>query len=214
MPRKSRLTAEARVAFLAALRGGALVEAAAAGLGLPLSTLYWRRRRDPVFDLVWAAAARLSRGSATGRRLRFAAEDKSRFLETVPADCSIKEAARRIRFHPCTIYRHLGRDPAFARDKESALWRGYDQLVREAEEAQAARIERLRERLEPPPDADVRGDDFDSLMRRLDRYDRPDGSIGPRAVRRPAARNVWSFERAIIELDRRLRNLGVRRRPE
>ena len=213
MARCSRtLTPAAQAAFLAALRGGALVEAAAAGLGLPLSTLYWRRKRDPVFDLAWSAAARLSRDSGTGRRLRFAAEDKSRFLATLPSDCDTGAAARRIRFHPCTIYRHLGRDPAFARGKELALWRGYDRLGREAEEEAAARAGRLRDRLEPPPEADVRGDDFDSLLTRLDRYTRPDGSIGPRVVRWPAARNVWSFERAIVALERVMRGYGLLRK--
>lgn len=211
MPRPNPPTPEIQAAFLAALRGGALVEAAAACVGAALSTLYWRRRRDPVFDLAWSAAARLSRDLGTGRRLRFGAEDKGRFVETLPADCDFKAASRRVRFHGSTVYRHLRRDPEFARSRDSALLGGYERLGRKAEAEAAKRAARLRAGLDSAAPADVRGDDFDSLIRRLDHYTRRDGSIGARTARRPAERNVWTFEEAIVALDRALDSTGVAR---
>lgn len=213
MPRPSPLTPEVQAAFLAEVRSGTLVVKAAAKVGVAISTLYWRRRRDPLFDFAWSAAARLSRDSGTGRRVRFGAEDKSRFLQTLPADCHSAAAARRVRFHCSTVYRHLRRDPAFAGGRDSALASGYERLGRAADSAAEARAGRLRAGLETASPPDIRGEDCDSLARRLDRYTRPDGSIGDRKVRRPAARHVWTFEEAIVALDRALDATGLRRDP-
>ena len=47
------LTPAAMAAFLAALEGGALVEAAAEAAGVALSSLYCRRERDPAFAAAW-----------------------------------------------------------------------------------------------------------------------------------------------------------------
>ena len=48
--------------------------------------------------------------------------------------------------------------------------------------------------------------DFDEIMKLLARYERPDGSIGPRFVRHGRQRR-WSFDDAIALLDRKLGNL-------
>ncbi len=56
MPRPTPLIPAVQAALLAALRGEALVVAAAASVGVALQTLYRRRKRDPRFDSAWTEA--------------------------------------------------------------------------------------------------------------------------------------------------------------
>src|SRR5687767_13355180 len=101
MPRPNPLTPEVEAAFLEALRGGALVEAAAAQVGVAVGTLYRRRKRDTVFDAAWSSAAEVSaswawdesagrkvRPAGVKRRLRFAARRRRAFLKVLERDCS------------------------------------------------------------------------------------------------------------------------------
>ena len=216
------LTPEAQAAFLAALAGGALVAAAAEAAGVALSTLYWRRGRDPDFAAEWEDAVTLSCAPlwdgpppegpfrlGGGRRMRFGGLRRWIFLAALERDCDTTAAARQARIHKSTVYRHLARDPDFARDNRATLERGYSRLGRELEQERLARAERLRDWEIEPIGRPTR--DFDEQMRLLARWQRRDGSLGPRQVRHGRMKR-WTFERAIAELDRRLRGIGVRPR--
>lgn len=155
MPRPNPLTPQVQAAFLAALRGGALVLAAAAKLGVAVQTLYRRRGRDPAFDEAWTAAAEASfawgwrrlgsgrwrrqwTGAATARRLRFDGRRRAAYLDALgrKGDCS--RAARSARVDPRTVRSAFRTDPDFARAHEAALELG------RARRAQAAALERAR----------------------------------------------------------------------
>jgi len=202
MPRHSKtLTPAAMAGFLAALRGGALVVAAARAAGVAVSTLYWWRKRDAVFASAWACAVALSAG-APGRRLPFDGRRRRRFLVRFERSCNARSSCAEAGVHPATLYRHIGRDPGFERDCRTALGRGGARLVRELAAERAARARRwARHRIVP------RGEvtrDFDEAMKLLARWERPDGSIGPRRVR-PGRMRRWSFDEAIALLAKRLR---------
>ncbi|HET9639887.1 MAG TPA: hypothetical protein VFP12_11845 [Allosphingosinicella sp.] len=220
MPRPNPLTPAVRAAFLAALRGGALVEAAAAEVGVRPGTLYRRRRRDPGFDAEWTAAAEASqrweyrkapgakaRLVRTKRRLRFGGARRAAYLAELARTCNSSDSARWAGVDPTTICRHLRRDPGFARDCAAALAMGYAALELRLAEEQAAARRRLDWRAIEPTGR-MTGD-FDEGMRLLARWTRPDGSIGPRFVSRGRQRR-WSFEEAIVLLERRLRGLGIK----
>lgn len=188
-------------AFVAALRGGALVEAAARRAGVAISTLYWRRKRDPLFAAAWDLAVALSAG-APGRRLRFGAARRRRFLASFERSCNLLWACEEAGVHPATVYRHIERDPGFERRCRAALARGVARLERELAAERKARTARwARHEIVPigRPTAD-----FDETMKLLARWGRPDGTIGPRRVRHGWQKS-WSFEDAIALLAKRLR---------
>jgi hypothetical protein len=200
------LTPASQAAFVAALRGGALVEAAARAVGVAISTLYWRRKRGPAFAAAWDCAVALSAG-APGRRLRFGAGRRRRFLASFGCSCNLAWACEETGVDPTTVYRHIARDPGFARDCRAALARGYDFLEGEPARQRAAAAARHAKRgiattAEPT-------EDFDEGMKLLARWTRPDGSIGPRFVRRGRMKS-GSFEEAIALLEKKLRGRGIR----
>ena len=194
------LTPEAQLGFLTALRGGALVAAAARGAGVAISTLYWRRKSDPLFAMSWEAAAALS-AEAPGRRVPFDARRRKLFLAAFERSCNLRDACARTGVDPATVYRHIAADPAFERDCRGALERGGDALDRRAGEERLAAGGRLAaHRIEPKGEMTR---DFDEIMRLLARYARKDGSIGPRFVRRSRVRR-WDIDDAIALLGKRL----------
>ena len=226
MPRPNPLTPEVQAAFLAELRGGALVVAAARSVGVAVWTLYRRRKRDAGFDAAWTAAAAASAGwvieSRHGgkarlvrskRRLRFDRGRREVFLGGVELSCHSREAAEAALVDPGTVCRHIRRDPGFARDNEAALERGYARLERLAAEEREAAAERGRRqsRFVPPPDARPPAG-FDAQMRLLRQWRRRDGTLGPRRVGRDRLRSM-SFEDAMALLGRRLRALGIKITP-
>ena len=207
MARTSKtLTPASQAAFLSALREGALVAAAARGVGVAVSTLYWRRKRDPLFASAWDMAARLSAG-APGRRLRFGAGRRRRFLAAFEGSCNMLWACEEAGVHPATVYRHIGRDGGFERDCRRALARGYHYLEGELAAERAARARRWA-RYDIVPTGEVT-QDFDEGMKLLARWERPDGSIGPRRVGYGRMKS-WSFEEAIALLAKRLRAMEPR----
>lgn len=206
MPRASALTPAVQAAFVAALRGGALVEAAARDAGVAISSLYWRRHRDPVFAAAWNAAVALS-AAAPGRRLRFAGARRARFLARFAASCNILMACAETGIHPATVYRQIGGDRRFERGCRAALARGTARLERKlAAEREAARRRWARHEIVP---TGVMTQDFDEQMKLLARWERPDGSLGRRFVRRGWLKS-GSFDEAIAALDRRLRAMEPR----
>lgn len=223
MPRQSRLTAEVQGAFLELLRSGTPVVAAAAAVGVAVSTLYFRRGRDALFDLAWQSAAELSSGWAwdesagrkvraagTKRRLRFGGRRRAAFLRVLERNCCTDGSARETGVHRSTVHRHLRRDPGFAREAGESLGRGFAELARLDEEARAAleaRLSRGELGLEIHPKGEMTRD-FDRQMLLLRRYERPDGTIGSRRVSFGRMRSM-RFEDAIALLDRKMRGLGL-----
>ncbi|HYD36985.1 MAG TPA: hypothetical protein VEA60_05195 [Allosphingosinicella sp.] len=224
MPRYSKtLTPAALAGFLAALRRGAAVVEAAAGVGVAVSGLYCRRKRDAAFDAAWRFAAeassgwtwddgtgRKARAEGTRRRLRFAGRRRAAFLLVLERDCNTNGAAAETGVHRSTVRRHLRRDAGFAQEAGEALRRGYAELERESAEARAAMQARIDsgERLRAIEPRGRISRDFDEQMRLLARWDRRDGTLGPRRVRRGRMRSM-SFDDAMVVLARRLRWMGI-----
>lgn len=115
--------AGAKARFLAALRGGATVEAAAREAGFGLTWLYRMRGRDAALAAAWAEVL-----SGPGRRKqrrtrqpKLDAQAMGAFLQVLMRGGSRKEAAAAGGFHLCTFERHRKRDDAF-----DAAWREAD----------------------------------------------------------------------------------------
>jgi hypothetical protein len=136
---------------------------------------------------------------------------KAEFLGLLEKSCNTRASAREAAVHRSTVYRHLKRDPEFASANAAALKRGYAALERESAEAWAAMQARIASgalKYEIVPRGRITSD-FDEQMRLLARYERTDGTIGPRRVRHGHMRSM-SFENAIVLLDRKLRWMGAR----
>ena len=213
MPRRTVIPVpEAKLAFLAGLRRGALVVEAARETGVALWTFYRWRRSDAEFDSAWTAAAEGSLGWTferrpgkparvvrTGRRVRFGGARREAFLAALATSCHTGDSAREAGVNVATIYRHLRRDPGFALDNEAAMEAGYRHcLVRLEEEQEEARRR--------PPVIHTTGRptaDFDEGMRILARWTRP---LRPRGRRGEAPRRrPPSFDEQVEILERRLR---------
>jgi hypothetical protein len=197
-------------AFLAALERGAKVRAAAKAAGFADTTFYHRRRRDPDLAEAWdeaveRSAERRPRPGSQRRRTRFCGWRRDCFLEMLALTCNTTEAAEAAGVHRSAVYRRIGRDPGFAREAAAALARGYARLEAQAarqHEAAAARPNR------PIVPAGRPTQDFDLAIRLMARWERPDGSLGPRFVSRGRLKR-WTFDRAIEALAKRMRGLGI-----
>lgn len=222
MPRPNPLTPEVQAAFLAELRGGTLVVAAAASVGVAVQTLYRRRGRDPGFDSEWKAAAqasfgwtwlRLGRGrwrrrwtgAPTARRLRFAGARRAAYLEALARKGDCNRAARAARVDPRTVRRALRSDPGFALENEAALERGRARRAQAAATGRARAAERMTgivERIAAAMADPVSRQDWHIWrLKRRWRPERPGGWRGPGFVRTPAE--------AIPELSRKIRRIEL-----
>ncbi len=238
--RKPIIDAAAKVAMLAALREGRRLDSVAASYGVTLQAFHSARRRDPVFAAAWRDAHALSAeaerrpveaGAADDslivsnnrrglqrrkmRHVRFDLRRKGLLLAHFAQSCDLLAAAAAAGVCERTVYNHLHRDPAFQAAFQGALEEGSRRLeaeaVRQRLEAQArlrAAIEEAEESGDPLPLAE-QGLEFDRTMRLLARWDRRNGGLGAREVRFGHQR-VADFDDAIILLDRKLRNLGLR----
>jgi hypothetical protein len=113
------LCAEAMEVFLAGLRSGAGVAAAATAAEFGLTCFYQRRRRDASFAAAWAAA--LAAPGRPGRRCRPVLVDAAAcgaFLQGLLRGGSRREAAAAGGFSLSAFERHRKRDPDFG-----AAWR-------------------------------------------------------------------------------------------
>lgn len=214
------LTPAAMAAFITALEGGALVEAAAAEAGVALSTLYCRRERDAGFAAAWDEAVAKSAGPVLvwnqarrryqkqqSRRVRFTRERKQAFLDHFAGSCNLEAAAAAAGVSADTVYEHLRRDPAFAEGFQEALALGYTLL--EAEAAGQMRAEQEKYRLSPDADAAAIARSFDQCLQLLRQWKRRDGTLGPRSVSHGHLVK-WSFDDAFGALEKRLQAFGLR----
>lgn len=224
--RRRRIDGEAKRAFLVALNNGAgYAEAASAG-GFCLATFYRARKADATFALRWREAdaawdvpriiapangRRLQ--SRAARQLRFTEDRRETFLSHFAGTCNVAEAAAVAGVCEATVYRHRARDGAFATAFQLALEQGYARLE---VEALRQRIEAQRRIGEAAGAAGGEGvlltgeaaGEFERVLKLLDRWDRRNGRIGPRAVS-PEHRPALNFDEAIEALAKRLRALDI-----
>jgi hypothetical protein len=238
-PRSRLIDAAAKAAFLERLRLGDRREDAAEAAGFSLMGFYGARARDPVFKAEWAEAlaapaaaerrvrAYEERGAERGevriaaanrrlfqrrrrRHVRFDAAAQATYLAHFATHGDSRAAAAAAGVSVSTVRLHRRTDPAFAEAEREALARAYDYLEVESVRQRLAAQERLRaaiEAAEPDPPSELIAEDgaeFDRTMKLLARFDRqrrrPDRH-GPRAP--------WTFEQAILALEKRLRALGI-----
>ncbi|HEX8449203.1 MAG TPA: hypothetical protein VF652_06390 [Allosphingosinicella sp.] len=152
------------------------------------------------------------------RHVRFDSERKGVFLASFEQSCDLAAAAAAAGICERTVHYHLQRDRAFAEAFQAALKEGYRRLEAESVRQRLRAQARIRAAMEaaeavgaPLPVAEE-GVEFDRTMKLLARWDRRNGRLGFRTVS-PERRRVWTFEEAIIDLDRKLDALGVRMRP-
>jgi len=228
-PRKRRVDAAAKAAFVAALRGGARRHAAAKAAGFSANAFYHARESDPAFALAWRFALELSAidaratppppGSAPiaananrplqargERRRRFDDDRKRIFLDYFAgtADANAACAAAGISYSAYTA--HYRKDPEFRAACDEALAVAVAGLEAEAVRQRVEAQRNLREGLCPAGEISK---EFDRVMQLLARYDRRDRRYG-RRERHYGRLKRWSFEEAIVALDKYLRALGAR----
>jgi hypothetical protein len=238
--RKPIIDAAAKVAMLAALREGRRLGEVAAAYGVTLQAFYRARRRDPLFAAAWRDAHALSaeaerrpaevtdgdedRIAPNNRRplqrrkmrhVRFDERRKGIFLVHFARSCDLLAAASAAGVCERTVFNHRQLDPAFAAAFQAALEAGHVRLEAEALRQRLEAQKRLRSAIEKaeadgdPLPLREQGIEFERAMKMLARWDRKHGSLGPREVRH-GHQKVSLFEDAIILIDRKLRNLGLR----
>jgi hypothetical protein len=231
-PPRRRIDGAAKARFLAALRAGEHRDEAARKGGHSWRGFYGARRRDPVFALGWgwalelsAADERAKEAGAAGaggteiapnnqrrlqrrkRQLRFTDARKRVFLDFFAGTADAFAAAQAAGVGYSTVYEHRRKDPVFAEAYDETLAQAYAML--EAETVRQ-RLEAQRDLREGRLPLGEMAQEFERAMKLLARYDRRDGRVGTREVRRGRERR-WSFDEAIAALDKRLRALGLRR---
>ncbi len=237
-----RIDAAAKAAFLNGLREGLRREDAAAAAGFSLMGFYNARARDPEFAAEWKAALALppaaerrarayeERGEVriapANRRLfqrrrrrnvRFNSERRELYIAHFVATGDKVAAAAAAGVSRATVDYHIRHYPAFAEAHREALDLCYGRLETEAVRLRLAAQARLRAAIEAagdsPPVAllEEEGAEFDRILKLLDRFDRkprrPDSRFTP-----GGRRQRWTFNDAIILLDKRMDALGVPRR--
>jgi hypothetical protein len=150
------------------------------------------------------------------RHVRFDSRRKGIFLVHFADSCDLLAAAAAAGVCERTVYNHLHSDPAFAEAFPAALGEAYHWLEAEAVRRRLEAQGRLRAAFEeaeaagtPLPLAEA-GVEFDRAMKLLARWDRRDGRLGRREVGHGRQRR-WTFDEAIVALDKRMRDLGLRR---
>ena len=148
------------------------------------------------------------------RHVRFDERRKGVFLAHFAMSCDLGAAAAAAGVCERTVFNHIRLDPVFAAEFQAALEAGYARLEAEAVSERLAAQARLRAAIEAAElggqalPAGVEEREFDRTMKLLARWDRRDGSLGPRRVgawHRPTV----SFEEAIVLLAKKMRDLGL-----
>ena len=236
MPRKGDQIAGSDTqvaAFLFGLARGATVEGAAAGAGMKVSTLYYRRKRCAVFARAWREAleawdADITADGADGeeergtvvrwhagrglmrkrkRPVEFDRVRKQAFLNHFAETCNLEASAAVAGISLSSVYGALKSDPAFAEGFEEALKTGY--LFLEAEALRQQREAQKTYRIDPKGEGAAQAQSFERTMQLLREYKRTSGSVGRRAPRRGGAHVRWTFEEAMAALEKKLKAFGV-----
>ncbi|HMG47519.1 MAG TPA: hypothetical protein VK614_08690 [Allosphingosinicella sp.] len=140
------------------------------------------------------------------RSVRFGAARRKIFLDHFAGTADAFAAAEAAGVSYSTVYQHRARDPQFAEDWDTALRQSYVLLEAESVRQRLAAQAKLRETPEPTGEM---AKEFERVMLLLARMDRRDGRIGTREVQHGRQRR-WTFEEAMVALDKRLRALGLR----
>jgi hypothetical protein len=232
------IDAEAKARFLDALRAGAGREEAAEAGDFPLNSFYAVRMRDPVFRRAWDWAAEISvgemrsreaaaaplpgdgivqiapqRGRALQRRtfrhVRFTTARRRNFLAHFAVTADVCASATFAGVSAATVYYTRRKDPEFAAEMEAALREAYRHLEEEALRQRLAAQKALG--AQPAPPAGEVSAEFERVIKLLQRLDRQESGGSRRSGRPPAERQAWTFDEAIVTLDKRLRFLGLRK---
>jgi hypothetical protein len=204
------------------LERGEHVEAAAAEAGLALSSLYWRRERDPAFAAAWDQAVEASGAPvliAPGngrplqlqrpRRMKFTTARQETFLARFAASADERAAARAAGVSTDTVKRLRQRDPVFAGAHQAALEAAVAALSAELVRQRIEIQERLRAAVAAGAElGPEEAAEFERSLKLLERFDRRSGRAGPRTVARERLRR-WSFGEAIGRLETKLRSMGA-----
>jgi hypothetical protein len=205
--------------FVAAVAGGASLKAAAAAGGATLDGFYGARKRDAAFKAAWQQALDASAGAVRivpnnnrrwqrrkMRNVRFNEARQEVFLAYMSGTCDFNAAAAEAGVDESTVYKRIKRDAAFAAEVQDALERGYVRLEAEAVRQLLAAQARLRIGVMPAGEI---SDQFERVMRLLERWDRRSGRVGLRAPG-PGRQQSCTFEEAMTALDRKVEALGYR----
>jgi hypothetical protein len=218
--------------MVTALRAGTPREAAAAEVGFPLQSLYAARARDPLFRLAWEWAMDLhvlyerqadaSEQEEDGvtvriapqgnrplqrRRMNWVKFNESRqqiYLDHFAATADCGAAAAKAGVCAGTVHSHVRRNPEFAAVRAEALAIAVARLEAESVRQRLEAQRRLSENLCPEGEM---AQEFERVMKLLQRWDRKGGGVGPRP-RPPVAAEAWTFDDAIAALEKRLTALG------
>lgn len=208
--------------FLAALKRGERLQAAAQEAGFSLAGFYRVRDRDPAFAAAWREALELSAVPhfvapnnrrrlqlKKVRRLRFDERRQGVFLAYFAGTCDATAAAEAAGICVSTVYRHRAVDADFAAAFDAALEQGYVALEAEAVRQRLEAQRRLREGVAPAGEMAV---EFERVLALLTRWERRNGRLGARAVGHGHQRR-WTFDEAIELLEKKLKALNVPIRP-
>jgi hypothetical protein len=221
--KRTWIGAEARERFLTAIKAGSSLEDAAAEGKHSLRGFYGHRSRHPGFARLWKAALAESaeaervfirpnnRRQLQARRMRHVRFDEVRqekFLNHFAGCCDAREAAAFAGVDHSTVYKHRRKDPAFAAEFDGALDQGFTRLRVEAVRQRLIAQQRLRRAVEQGPITGEVAEEFERVIKLLDRWDRRNGQIGMRSAA-PEKRRALSFDEAIALLDTKLRNLDI-----
>lgn len=209
---------EAKGLFLDALKRGLSIEDAARAAGRSPGGFWKARKRDPAFDEAVEEMLELSNTPlfvAPGngrrwqlrrvRRLRFVLWRKQVFLAHLAGTGDVTAAAAAAGVSEPTVYRHRMKDPDFAAAFQEALEQAYVRLEAEAVRQRLEAQRQLREGVLPAGEI---AQEFERVLKLLQRWDRRNGKVGPRTIT-PGRRQSWTFEQAIEALDRQLAALGI-----
>jgi hypothetical protein len=218
--------------FVAQLRRGRTREEAAAAAGFPLQSLYAARARDPLFRQAWEWAMDLhawyqkvgeplppdddgvevrivpaNRRPLQRRRMnwvKFNAARQQIFLDHFAGTADAGAAAAKAGVCIGTVDVHRRRNPEFAAAWQVALDHAVTLLEAESVRQRLETQRRLGENLCPVGEMTQ---EFERVMKLLQRWDRRNGPSGPRP-RPPGPSEVWTFDDAILALEKRLTALG------
>jgi hypothetical protein len=231
-PPRRPIDTAVKAQVVAALRKGQSREAVAAAVGFPLQSLYAARARDPLFRHAWDWAMDLyawylrvgeplpptddgvtvriapqGRRPLQRRRMNWVKFNESRqqiFLDHFAATADSGAAAVKAGVCIGTVDVHRRRNPEFAAAWQAALDHAVALLEAESVRQRLAAQRRLTENLHPEGEMTQ---EFERVMKLLQRWDRKNGSAGPRP-RPPGPSEVWTFDDAISALEKRLTALG------